>query len=71
VLYLALLSLPPTSWLLDAADSYAHYASLMVGLVVLASLVELGSRALPSAASEAETPANDLTVSSGAARGPS
>ena len=30
-----------------AADSYAHYGTLPVGLVLLAALVELGERSLP------------------------
>ncbi len=44
--YLIILSLPTQPWVLPAADSYAHYATLAVGLGLLASLVELGSRAL-------------------------
>lgn len=42
--YLLLLSLPTQPWVLPAADSYAHYATLAVGLGLLAALVELGSR---------------------------
>lgn len=57
--YVALLSLPPQPWVLAAADSYAHYATLLVGLVTLSALVELGQRAaaaapaLPEAAEDA------------------
>jgi len=49
VAYLAVLALPPQSWVLAAADAYAHYASLPVGLLALAALVELGERSLPLA----------------------
>ncbi len=35
--------------MLAAADSYAHYATLPVGLLTLAGLVELGERSLPTA----------------------
>jgi hypothetical protein len=47
--YLLVLALPASTWVLGAADSYAHYATLPVGLVLLAALVELGERALPAA----------------------
>jgi len=47
--YLGGLALPPSTWLLRAADSYAHYATLPVGLLALSALVELGERALPAA----------------------
>jgi hypothetical protein len=47
--YFVVLSLPTASWVLNAADSYAHYATLPVGLWTLAALVELGERALPEA----------------------
>ena len=40
-------ALPPQPWVLAAADSYAHYATLPVGLLLLAALVELGSRVPP------------------------
>jgi hypothetical protein len=43
------LSLPAQPWVLSAADSYAHYFTLPIGLIVLSALVELGSRALPEA----------------------
>jgi hypothetical protein len=48
--YVLVLSLPASTWVLAAADGYAHYATLPVGFVVLAALVELGERALPTAA---------------------
>ncbi len=47
--YLLVLSLPASPWVLAAADGYAHYATLPVGLLLLAALVELGERALPAA----------------------
>ena len=49
VAYLLVLSLPTSTWALAAADSYAHYGTLPVGLVLLAALVELGERSLPMA----------------------
>jgi len=47
--YLLVLSLPASTWALAAADGYAHYATLPIGLVLLAALVELGERSLPAA----------------------
>lgn len=47
--YLVVLSLPAQPWVLAAADSYAHYATLPVGLLLLGALVELGARSLPRA----------------------
>lgn len=41
--YYAVLAMPVQPWVLLAADSYAHYASLPIGLVGLAALVELGA----------------------------
>ena len=38
------LSLPIQTWVLGAADSYAHYATLPVGLLLTAGLVELFHR---------------------------
>jgi len=58
VAYALILSLPGATWVLSAADSYAHYATLPVGLIMLAALVELGGRSvvtLPVAASKPET----------------
>jgi hypothetical protein len=40
-----ILSLPPQPWVLLAADAYAHYATLPLGLMLLATLVELTDRA--------------------------
>lgn len=61
LVYLIVLSLPVQTWVLAAADSYAHYATLPVGLLTLAALVELGERSLPLASllpeSEAESEA--------------
>ena len=45
VAYAIVLALPPQTWVLAAADSYAHYATLPIGLLTLAALVELGGRA--------------------------
>ena len=47
--YSVVLLLPPAGWVLPAADSYAHYATLPVGLWTLAALVELAQRSLPVA----------------------
>ncbi len=47
--YLLVLALPTQTWVLAAADSYAHYATLPVGILTLAGLVELGERSLPRA----------------------
>jgi hypothetical protein len=49
VAYAIVLLLPPQPWVLNAADSYAHFLTLPVGLWTLAALIELGQRALPSA----------------------
>jgi hypothetical protein len=43
--YLLVLALPAQPWVLSAADSYAHYATLPIGLMLLSALVELGGRA--------------------------
>jgi hypothetical protein len=47
--YAILLLLPAQSWVLNAADSYAHFATLPVGLWALSALIELGRRSLPTA----------------------
>ncbi len=47
--YVVLLALPSASWTLNAADSYAHYLTLPIGLFLLSALVELGEQALPEA----------------------
>ncbi len=47
--YLPMLALPTQSWVLMAADAYAHYATLPAGLILVAGLVELGERSLPRA----------------------
>lgn len=52
--YYAVLALPAQPWVLLAADSYAHYASLPAGLVLLASLVELAGRVAPASAAKAQ-----------------
>ena len=42
--YYVVLAMPVQPWILLAADSYAHYASLPIGLFGLAAMVELGGR---------------------------
>ena len=64
VAYVLVLSLPTQSWVLSAADAYAHYATLSIGLLTLAGLVELGERSLPAASSASSPiqvdPASDV-----------
>jgi hypothetical protein len=47
--YAVLLLLPSQNWVLGAADSYAHYVTLPVGLWALAAVITLAERSLPSA----------------------
>jgi hypothetical protein len=47
--YAVVLLLPAQSWVLGAADSYAHFATLPVGLWALAAFIELAERSLPIA----------------------
>ena len=47
--YAVVLLLPVQSWVLPAADGYAHFATLPVGLWTLAALIELAQRSLPVA----------------------
>jgi hypothetical protein len=47
--YSVVFLLPSQSWVLFAADSYAHYVTLPVGLWTLAALIELGQSSLPTA----------------------
>ena len=61
VAYLLVLSLPVSTWALNAADSYAHYATLPVGLTLLAALIELGERSLPFA-TPADSEVDDLAA---------
>lgn len=56
VAYAVVLLLPPQSWVLNAADSYAHYATLPIGLWTLAAMIELGRRSLPIARRAQEIP---------------
>jgi hypothetical protein len=49
IVYPIVLLLPPAGWVLPAADSYAHYATLPVGLWTLAALIELAEHSLPAA----------------------
>ena len=47
--YLVVLALPTATWVLNAADAYAHFGSLPAGLWALSAMVELGERSLPTA----------------------
>ena len=47
--YLILLLLPVQTWVLAAADSYSHYATLPVAFWGTAALIDLGRSALPFA----------------------
>jgi hypothetical protein len=47
--YALLLLLPSQPWVLGAADAYAHYVTLPVGLWTLAATIILAERSLPSA----------------------
>ena len=44
--YFLVLSLPTQPWVLAAADAYAHFCTLPIGLVLLSLLVELGASTL-------------------------
>jgi hypothetical protein len=59
--YLLVLSLPVSTWGLGAADSYAHYGTIPVGLILAAAMVELGERSLPLA-TLADPEREDLVV---------
>lgn len=58
--YAVVLLLPAQSWVLNAADSYAHYATLPVGVWTLAAFIELAQRTLPAA-----TPARAVSREAG------
>ena len=45
--YLVVLALPARGWVLEAADSYAHLASLPIGLWLTSALVELAEQTPP------------------------
>jgi hypothetical protein len=49
VAYFVVLLLPSQAWVLPAADSYAHFATLPIGLLTLAAFIELAERSLPMA----------------------
>jgi hypothetical protein len=59
--YMLVLSLPTSTWGLSAADSYAHYGTIPVGLILTAALIELGERSLPLA-TLANPEADDLAA---------
>ena len=70
--YSLVLLLPPAGWVLPAADSYAHYATLPIGLWTLAALIELAQRSLPvaglaTAAGAGEEPGGDPEPAEGEA----
>ena len=67
--YAILLLLPSQNWVLGAADSYAHYVTLPVGLWVLAAVITLAERSLPSAAVHRSTGHSGSRIRSGRARG--
>ena len=48
--YAVVLLMPAQTWVLAAADSYSHFATLPIGLWTLAALIELTERSLPTAA---------------------
>lgn len=54
--YALVLSMPAQAWVLSAADAYAHYATLPIGLLLTSALVELGAAAVPAGAIEEPPP---------------
>jgi hypothetical protein len=70
--YALLLLLPSQSWVLGASDAYAHYVTLPVGLWLLAAVIILAERSLPSAAlhqsTEAAGPAEANSAFDGGSR---
>lgn len=60
--YLLVLSLPISTWALAAADGYSHYATLPVGLLAVAAMVELGERSLPIADLAADDASRPVTA---------
>ena len=72
--YPIVLSLPPAFWLLNAADAYAHLATMAVGLYTLSALVALAERSLPQAAAAEslnQLPNTDLSQAANPAAIPS
>jgi hypothetical protein len=67
--YAVVLLLPVQTWVLGAADSYAHFASLPVGLWLLAAFVDLAERSLPSASIARPATRGSRTHSESAAEG--
>ncbi|WP_165070990.1 hypothetical protein [Paludisphaera rhizosphaerae] len=65
VAYALVQILPPAGWVLPAADAYAHYATLPVGLWTLAVFIVLAEQVLPVARSAeveraAESPESEI-----------
>jgi hypothetical protein len=68
LIYPLVLLLPPAGWVLPAADSYAHYLTLPVGLWTLAALIEVTERSLPIACvaeAQGEGPAAEALEAAG------
>jgi hypothetical protein len=61
--YFVVLSLPAQSWVLGAADSYAHYATLPFNLLLLAAVVELGARSLVVGESQSAAKVDEFAAS--------
>jgi len=49
IAYIPVLAIPTQTWILTAADAYAHYATLPIGLILTAMLIEMSRRTLPHA----------------------
>jgi hypothetical protein len=65
--YSVLLLLPPAGWVLPAADSYAHYVTLPIGLWTVAALVEVAEQSLPVASAASNVSETWDGANSGAA----
>ncbi len=65
LIYPLVLLLPPAGWVLPAADSYAHYLTLPIGLWTLAALIELAERTLPVAGPASSLAANQVSSNDG------
>lgn len=61
IAYGVMFSLPAQPWLLTAADAYAHYGTLVVGLATAAAIIELGESSLPHAKRAATVPGERAT----------
>ena len=61
--YAVVLLLPAQTWVLGAADCYAHFATLPIGLWTLAACIELAQRSLPTATLARSTCAPHRSIS--------